>query len=110
MIRSRRNWIKPQPAIGYATAENFCRIFAEGMNDLYQLSFLLTADHEKAERCFVMGLEESITSNRVFKEWAHSWAKRTVIQNAIRELKPRPPIAALPSSAVSPYIGQLMSG
>jgi hypothetical protein len=63
------------------------------MNDLYQLAFLLTADHQMAERCFVAGLEESVTSNHVFKEWVRSWAKRTITQNAIRELMPRPPMA-----------------
>jgi DNA-directed RNA polymerase specialized sigma24 family protein len=30
----------------------------------------------------------------VFKEWAHSWAKRTVIQQAIRGLDPKPPCHA----------------
>jgi hypothetical protein len=46
----------------------------------------------------VAGLEESVSSNRVFKEWARSWAKRVIIQNAIRELKPFPPIAGSSSS------------
>jgi hypothetical protein len=64
------------------------------MNELYQLAFLLTADHQMAETCFVAGLEESVTSNRVFKERARSWAKRTVIQNGIREVMPRPPMAS----------------
>jgi DNA-directed RNA polymerase specialized sigma24 family protein len=57
---------------------------------LYQLSFLLTADHQKTEQCFVASLEDAVKENRVFKDWARSWAKRTIIQNAIRELKPRP--------------------
>jgi hypothetical protein len=72
----------------YATAEDFCGVFAEGMDELYQLSFLLIADHDKAEQCFVAGLEESLKKKYVFKQRARSWAKRAIIQNAIRELEP----------------------
>jgi DNA-directed RNA polymerase specialized sigma24 family protein len=74
----------------YATATDFCAVFKAHADDLYQLAFLLTADHEKAEKSFVAGLEDSVTENHVFKEWAHSWAKRAILRNAIRELKPRP--------------------
>jgi hypothetical protein len=74
----------------YATATDFCAVFKAHSDDLYQLAFLLTADHEKAEQCFVSGLEDSVTENHVFKDWAHSWAKRAIVRNAIRELKPRP--------------------
>lgn len=74
----------------YANAQDFCRIFAEDMSSLYLLSFLLTADHEKAEKCFVIGLEESTEGRPVFKEWARSWARRTIIQNAVRAIAPRP--------------------
>ncbi len=68
----------------YASASDFCRIFAEDMSKLYLLAFLLTADEEKAERCFAGALEDCSQSSRVFREWAHSWARRAVIQNAIR--------------------------
>jgi len=78
---------KPTP---YATSANFCRIFQEDMNRLYLLSLLLTADREKAEQCFVSGLEDSVEASPVFKEWARSWARRTIIQNALRLIKPRP--------------------
>jgi hypothetical protein len=74
----------------YATSANFCRIFEEDMNGLYLLSFLLTADREKAEQCFVSGLEDSVDASPVFKEWARSWARRAIIQNAVRFVKPRP--------------------
>ena len=60
------------------------------MNRLYLLSFLLAADREKAEQCFVSGLEDSVEASPVFKEWARSWARRTIIQNALRLIKPRP--------------------
>jgi len=74
----------------YASYDDFHTIFNEDLKELYQLSFLLTRDPTKAERCFVSGLEDCVSGNRVFREWARSWAKRTIVQNAIRELKPRP--------------------
>ncbi len=74
----------------YAIGADFCRIFAQDMNSLYLLSFLLTADREKAEQCFASGLGDSVKANQVFKEWAHSWARRTIIQNAIRMIHPTP--------------------
>lgn len=74
----------------YATREDFCRLFADNVDGLYQLAFLLTGDHNRAEHCFVSGIEDSIGGNNVFKEWAHSWAKRTIIQLAIRALQPKP--------------------
>src|SRR5579863_5981493 len=74
----------------YASHEDFHTIFNEDLKELYQLSFLLTRDPAKAERCFVSGLDDCVSGNRVFRDWARSWAKRTIVQNAIRELKPRP--------------------
>jgi DNA-directed RNA polymerase specialized sigma24 family protein len=87
---------KPTP---YATRADFCRIFAKDMNRLYLLSFLLTANHTTAEKCFVSGLDASGTGNPVFKEWAQSWARRTIIQNAIRRIRPRPTDGGTPSPA-----------
>jgi len=77
----------------YATGQDFCRIFKEDMKNLYQLAFCLTADPAKAEQCFVSGLEDCATGNRVFKEWAKSWARRTIIRNALRLVAPRPLLA-----------------
>src|ERR1700721_1511828 len=74
----------------YASHEDFHTIFNEDLKKLYQLSLLLTLDPAKAERGLVRGLEDCVSGNRVFPEWARSWAKRTTVQNAIRELKPRP--------------------
>jgi DNA-directed RNA polymerase specialized sigma24 family protein len=75
----------------YATHADFCRIFSEKMNRLYLLALLLTADPGKAEQCFVSGIGDSVVGNRIFKEWAYSWARRTVIQAAIRKTKPAQP-------------------
>jgi len=73
----------------YATGEDFLKMFDEDMNGLYQLSFLLTGDHHKAERCFVAGLEDCVKDSRVFRECVRTWAKRVIVKNAIRELHPR---------------------
>jgi DNA-directed RNA polymerase specialized sigma24 family protein len=74
----------------YATPEEFRKILDEDLNRLYQLSFLLTTDHQKAERCFVDSIEDCANENGVFREFARPWTKRVVVENAIRELKPRP--------------------
>jgi hypothetical protein len=81
----------------YATDEDFLRIFDVDLNPLYQLSFLLAGDHQKGERCFVAGIEECAKENRVFREWARAWARRVIVENAIRELKPRPSRSNSPS-------------
>ena len=77
-------------AAAYASSDDFRRIFYENMDSLYLLAFLLTADHGRAEQCFVSGLEDAVGGNPVFREWAHSWARRMIIQNAVRLIKPRP--------------------
>jgi len=94
----------------YATVEDFCRLFAKGMSGLYQLSFLLTADHQKAEHCFAAGLEDSMRSPGVFKERAGSWAKRTIVQNAIGQLKPEPRTGRSSTFTIPPYVRQLSTG
>lgn len=78
----------------YASSDDFQQIFQEDMNGLYLLSLLLTADREKAELCFVSGLEDAVEGNRVFKDWARSWARRAIIQNAVRLINPRSPEAS----------------
>src|ERR1700690_1914471 len=78
---------KPKP---YASSDDFRQVFDDEMNSLYLLSFLLTADREKAEQCFVCGLEDAVDGRPVFKEWARSWARRVIIINAVRAINPRP--------------------
>jgi DNA-directed RNA polymerase specialized sigma24 family protein len=68
----------------YATRADYCRIFQQDMRPLYLLSFLLTANHARAEQCYVEGIENAVSWCPVFKEWARSWSRRSVIQNAIR--------------------------
>ena len=85
---SEKNLKQPVNAGQYATAADFKRIFTEDVNSLYLLSLVLTGDPEKAEKCFVEGIGESTKGNHVFKEWARSWARRTIIQSAVRLIHP----------------------
>ena len=73
----------------YATRADFCRLFTENLNGLYQLSYVLTGDDEKAKQCFVAGFEDAVKASDVFKDCARSWAKRAIIKNAIRALQPK---------------------
>jgi hypothetical protein len=73
------------------------------MDSLHLLSLLLTADLAEAEECFVSGLEDCGAGTYVFRGWAQSWARRTIIQNAIRMLAPsknHSTVADVPSDAV----------
>jgi DNA-directed RNA polymerase specialized sigma24 family protein len=95
----------------YASRADFRRIIDEDLDGLYQLSFLLTGTPENAQRCFVSGLGDCVTGNPVFREWAHTWAERIIIQNAIKELKPRPKRSNSPLSAtIFSKIDQLSRG
>jgi DNA-directed RNA polymerase specialized sigma24 family protein len=93
----------------HATGQDFCRIFNDDMDRLYLLSLLLTGDADLAEKCFVRGLQDSQRSNSVFKDWAHSWARRTIISNAIRLAKPRPTAKSseVVSESALPNVGKL---
>jgi hypothetical protein len=74
----------------YATASDLCVIFTEEMQSLYLLAFLLTADKQKAERCFLFGLGECAEGLGVFMERAHSWARRAITKQAIEMIMPAP--------------------
>ena len=102
MTEQARSPIRGNAESRYATGDDFLKIFSEDLNGLYQLSFLLTGDHQKGERCFVAGIEDCAKENRVFREWARAWAKRVVVGKAIRELNPRPSHSY--SSAVLPTV------
>jgi hypothetical protein len=92
----------------HATSGDFCKVFREEMSSLYLLSYLLTGDHQKAEQCFVAGLEDSVKGNPVFKEWASSWARRMIVENAIRLIAPRPDHASQNRlAAYSEHSGEL---
>lgn len=106
-------WVTKSHTLREETQQNewgeyVSKTVGENLYGLYQLSLVLTGDHQKAQQCVVAGLEESVSGNRAFNQWAHSWAKRIVIENAICELKPRPRLAHSQSDeTVFPYAGQL---
>ena len=86
----------------YATSADFCRVFAENAENIHLLSFLLTADHTKAEECFVSGLENCGKGNSVFRDWALSWARWMIIRNAVRMLGPRRNHSTAPTAPGDP--------
>jgi hypothetical protein len=73
-----------------STTTDCYRIFAEEMDSLYWLAFLLTADHNKAEQCFVGGLGECVDQTHVPAERARAWARRAIVEDAVRILRPVP--------------------
>ena len=89
-MRLKKDCIRPFDTTEYAASADFCGVFQEDLSDLYLLSLLLTGDRETVEECFVSSLENCVKTNHVFKEWARSWAKRSIVQNAIRLLRPNP--------------------
>jgi hypothetical protein len=72
----------------YVTPAEFCEVLESEMTSLYLLAFLLTANHEDAERCFSTTADAAIEAQPVFKGWARSWLKRKLIKNAIRIVFP----------------------
>jgi hypothetical protein len=72
----------------YANREDFRNVFINNVDSPYQLALLLTCDRETAQASFMAALEDSVHNTSVFKEWANSWAKRAIIQNAIRLVRP----------------------
>ena len=72
----------------YAKGPDFCEVFENDMTPLYLLAFLLTANHKQAEQCFASTVEGAVKGQAVFKEWARSWVKRSLIENAIEIVSP----------------------
>jgi hypothetical protein len=72
----------------YAKHADFCDVFRNDTKHLYLLAFLLTANHQESEQCFVSTVEEALKEQAVFKEWVRSWIKRRLIENAIAIVLP----------------------
>ncbi len=105
----RRSPISSETSRLYATSTEFCQVFKENMDSMHLLSFLLTADLAKAEECFVSGLEDCAKGSYVFRNWARSWARRTIIQNAVRVVVPRAnqsAVTAAPSETLNCTFGR----
>ncbi|MGA9564572.1 MAG: hypothetical protein WBS19_03520 [Candidatus Korobacteraceae bacterium] len=74
----------------YAAPTDCYRIFSEEMDSLYYLAFLLTADQNIAERCFVGGLGECVDRFSVLLDKTRSWARSAIVRSAIRIIRPVP--------------------
>jgi hypothetical protein len=74
----------------YPTVTGLFMTVKEEMHSLYLLSFLLTADHDKAEQCLVSAMEECVEGMGVFMDWARSWTRGAVIKRAIQMIRPAP--------------------
>jgi hypothetical protein len=77
-------------ATPYLTVADFLRAFNEEMHSLYLLSFLLTADHDKAEQCLVSAMGECVDGIGFLMEGARPWTRAAVLKHAIQMLKPTP--------------------
>jgi hypothetical protein len=77
-------------ATTYPTVTDFFRTFHEEMHSLYLLSFLLTADHDKAEQCLVSAMGECVEGSGVSMDWACSWTRGAVLKHAIQTMMPAP--------------------
>ena len=89
------NMLEPMQAVDerpitYATAADLFKTFTEEMHSLYLLALLLTADHDKAERCFVSAMGECRADIGVFMEWTRSRARREILTYAVRMITPAP--------------------
>jgi hypothetical protein len=60
------------------------------MHSLYLLSFLLTADHDKAEQCLVAAMGECVEGIGGYMDWARSWIRAAVLKHAIQMIQPAP--------------------
>jgi hypothetical protein len=95
-------------ATTYATGTDCCKILTDEMHSLYLLSFLLTADPDKAEQCFVSGMGEYEEEIGVFMAWARVQARRTILQHAIWVIMPAPERAN--DFSFAPLKGSSVSG
>ncbi len=87
MLRFRKPEIAAFRA-DYAMSADFCAVFEKDMKPLYLLAFLLTANHNEAQHCFALTVEDAFKKPAVFKEWAQSWVKRSLIEHAIDIVSP----------------------
>jgi DNA-directed RNA polymerase specialized sigma24 family protein len=69
----------------HAVNDEFQRLFATEMTDLFRLSMNLTADTETAESCLILAMRECLKSQSNFnsRELTRAWARRVIIRTAI---------------------------
>lgn len=100
----------------YATNADFCEPFLDDSRGLYLLSLLLTADHEKAERCLTVSTDGCIGGNSVIHEWEHSWERWMIVRNAVRMFTvnpvpggPESTAAFAASSLQDPFLARVLA-
>jgi DNA-directed RNA polymerase specialized sigma24 family protein len=67
----------------YANGTDFCRGLEQELGRLYLLAFLLSANHQQAERCFVQTVQQIPEQKTVFKAWVGTWIRHALIKIAI---------------------------
>lgn len=82
--------IRDEKATIDATDTDFWSVLTDEMLGLYQLSFALTADLDKADQCFVSGMGECEEEINVFMARTQVQARCTIITHAIRMIMPVP--------------------
>jgi hypothetical protein len=82
------NMLEPMLSVS-DTGTSYASVIEE-MQSLYLLSFLLTADHDKAEQCLVSAIGECAEGIGVFMDWTRFWTRRAVIKHAIQLIMPAP--------------------
>jgi hypothetical protein len=74
----------------YPAMTDFFRTFRKEVSSLYLLSFLLTADHDKAQQCLISAVEESVDGIGVFMDWQRSWTRTAIVKCAVQMIMPVP--------------------
>lgn len=82
--------IVDQAVTRYAAPTDCYRIFSDEMDSLYYLAFLLTADQEIAEQCFVGALGECVNRFSMLLNTARSWTRTAIVRSAIGIIRPVP--------------------
>jgi hypothetical protein len=75
---------------GRATPAEYWELISGEMNTLYLLSFLLTADKEKAEQCLDQTLDDFVEGREDFIDWARKRGRDAVLKHASGMMKPDP--------------------
>jgi hypothetical protein len=76
--------------IPYETVTDLFRTLNEEINRLYLLSLLLTADHDKAERCLISAIGECVEGIGFFMDEARPWTRLALFKHAIETIRPVP--------------------
>jgi DNA-directed RNA polymerase specialized sigma24 family protein len=68
----------------YASDDDFQRLFAVEMPNLYRLAFFMITDCGKTERCLIAAINDCMSGSAVSRAWVGSWARRVVVRHAIQ--------------------------